>query len=189
MPSIGDVDPKIDMLGNPVERDLKSEDVIKENRIQQHDTDIEELKWDVNRLKDKTCIVVYLSASQANIADNTFTQIEFNTIDIDCLNEFDTTAYSFTATQAGRYLVTFNLRVSSLNADKTISSLIIKNGVEVAQVLSGNSQSAVTTTNNTTIVDLIVGDILTFKGYHNNGDAVPDFDGALKNTRVSIHRI
>jgi len=102
-------------------------------------------------------------SSNLSVPHDTDAVVNFDTKDFDIQNEFDTTNYRFTATVAGKYLVSVRLLWSAtLDPDRAYSMRIRKNGsVYVNEVTAHASTSGASLTVSTSmIIHLDAGDYI-----------------------------
>ncbi|MBI5883157.1 MAG: hypothetical protein HZB91_08640 [Elusimicrobia bacterium] len=113
----------------------------------------------------------YRSGSVQSIPDVGFTQVQLNGEDFDRQNEFDTGAYTFTATRAGYYSVSGTVTYTGLTDQMWFCALIYKNGGMVARNNVGASGANDQSSTVTTVVYLAVGDNIALYTYQNSGGA------------------
>lgn len=109
-----------------------------------------------------------LTASQT-IPTGTWTKINLEA-NWDLQGEFDNTNHRWTATEDGKYLVVFGLKINGLADGKMIYGIIKKN----SNFYRPSMQMTVGGTNNTSIsasavIDINSGDYFELWGYHNQG--------------------
>jgi len=132
---------------------------------------------------------VYLSANQS-ITNGTITKAQFNTKAYDLNNEFDaTTNFRFTATNAGKYLVTFTPLIAAIVDGQVFTGSIYKNGSVAYNATFESTGSA----NNmgsslATVVSLATADYLEF--YVIQTDSVSrNLAGGATNTAAMVQRL
>ena len=114
----------------------------------------------------------YRSGNQS-IANATYTDVIYNVEYFDTASAFDTSTGAFTVPsgQAGKYLLTFNVRRGNWHSDRFIGTLEINGSdrlyVEDAADASANFGSA----SAAMIFDLSAGDVVKVQIYHNNGSS------------------
>lgn len=131
---------------------------------------------------------VYLSANQT-IANNSATHLQLNAQTYDIQNEFDTsTNYKFTATKAGYYLVTANVKVKGVAADKVVQAQIYKNGSAHSVNWQQSSHVEDQGASCSDIISLAATDTIELFAYQNSGGD-RNAEGDSKANFLSIHKI
>ena len=130
----------------------------------------------------------YCSA-QFNVANATWTKVEFDTESYDNLGEYTgASTYRFTAITAGYYLVTTSLEWGTAVANKRYISAIYKNGANVAFNITHSSLASNVSSSVTDIVYLAATDYVEGWAYQNSGES----DGISAGTHASfitIHKL
>lgn len=137
-------------------------------------------------------VKAYLYAGNQNIPNITDTRIALGEESYDTLGEYDATAYKFTASKAGYYMVIGQIHwYSNIVADKTYRTKIYKNGVEIVSGTFHASHINVINSLVVTTVYLAINDYLEMYGYQDSGGTVVIFGSAGTNiiTYLSIHRL
>ena len=117
-------------------------------------------------------------------------KVEFATERYDTKNEFDnSTNYRFTATETGKYLVTFASELASVATDKATFNTIKKNGTSILQGRGHNPHTAQAIQQITSgVIDLAASDYL--EAYHHNNDtSARSLESANYVTHMSIHKL
>jgi hypothetical protein len=120
------------------------------------------------------------SAQQTSNA-NTSTKVQFDTEVFDSDGKYDTSAYSFTPTVAGKYFITAQLANNNLYSQANLQIQIYKNGSPVmnGEVNGNNSTSNRNYTVNTSLVlDLDTDDYVEIYGRQSLADGTPITEGS-----------
>lgn len=129
---------------------------------------------------------VSLSANQS-ITNGVTTTVAFDTEDYDLGGEF--TSNKFTATTAGKYLVTFTPILQSLAAGKVLTAAIYKNGsLAKPAAFHSNSSGAAIGGSLSAVISLAASDYIEFKVVHDDTVA-RDLVGGATSTNAEIQRL
>lgn len=156
-----------------LEKTLKNID----NKFDQHKLIVTQRKWRA-----------YLSTSQLNITDNTWTKIQFDGLTYDC-DGVGLSSYGYPVSESGIYLgiLNFTLAGTSVVADKTWGARFYVNAVgRPLSYIHSSWISALTCQ----VIDEIranVGDIIYGYAWHNAGVNTPDIWGNEWGTYMTIH--
>ena len=131
---------------------------------------------------------VYRSASY-NHPSSAWTIIKYDTKNYDALSEYSTTTSSFTATSAGKYLISATFSINSQNTDRPLGVAIIKNLTSVAQTFFTNGGAINNPTLGVTkVLSLVAGDTIAIHGYYADS-VVRQAAGGESLNYLSIERI
>jgi len=131
---------------------------------------------------------VYRSASYDH-PSSAWTIIKYDTKNYDALSEYSTTTSSFTATSAGKYLISATFSINSQNSDRPLGVAIIKNLTSVAQTFFTNGGAINNPTLGVTkVLSLVAGDTIAIHGYYADAVVRQAAGGASLNY-LSIERI
>ena len=134
-----------------------------------------------------SAVSVYLSGDQA-IANSVQEQLEFDTEVYDTLGEFDTATYRFTATVAGKYLVSFQAKFAGGAGGEYCEVILRKNTTEVAQVRMATPDANMLTVAGSITVNLAVDDYIEADvENHDNSDTIQG--GQRYETFMTITRV
>lgn len=126
----------------------------------------------------------YRSTNQ-DCANETLTQIQFNTENFDNLNEYDNAVnYRFTAQATGYYLVIGNVFLDDMSATTTVRIYIYKNG-------SSHAERGIIGAHKIGIADVVylaAGEYVDIRCSHNRGYGVWILPGS-ENTFIAVHRL
>jgi len=112
---------------------------------------------------------VYLNTTQT-IPNTTTTKVEFDAEHYDTQNEFDpTTNHRFTATKAGKYLVTANLEYVNVTVDTRYHIEIHKNGSNVCSRIIQASVGQNLGVTLSAVIDLGANDYIEIYTYQTSG--------------------
>ena len=137
---------------------------------------------------------VYLSTNQTMTSAATFYTLALDTEDYDIYSEFDTSTYTFTAKNAGKYRITATASMS-LGASGDWGELAIYVGVnrkKTARASTADSASAKASPQVNAVLVLAVGDTVTIRGQFNSASGSRSIDGTGltgERTFMSIDRI
>ena len=125
--------------------------------------------------------------STQSITDSTYTKVQFNTEDYDSSNEYDNaTNFRFTATSAGYYLITSNIRFVSIGDGKVFRIAIYKNGTKIGT--DTVFTAGVATDPSCMISDiqsLSASDYIEIFVFHNQGSTLDIYQDSY----LAIHRL
>ena len=110
-------------------------------------------------LGNQSATSTYLGSDQT-ISNSTETKIQFNTELFDVKSEYDTSNYRFTASEAGKYLVTGNITYPDPTSSTRYRITIRKNGGETHHNDSHSSTTTPLTCTIVNIMDLSANDYL-----------------------------
>jgi len=137
----------------------------------------------------KTEIDVYYNSGNIAADSGAYTKVTLNTENFDTLSEFDsTTNYRFTATEAGKYLVTGSIQWSAQVVDKQWLTAIYKNGTKFVEAQITDARTGVVTPNVTRIISLSVDDYIELYGVQYSG-ASAVMQGNSTKTFMSIVKV
>jgi hypothetical protein len=120
------------------------------------------------------------NSAQQTANSGVSTKVQFDTEVFDSDGKYDTSAYRFTPTVAGKYFITAQLANNNLYNQAQLQILILKNGSSVmnGEVNGNNSTSNRNYTVNTSIVlDLDTDDYVEIYGKQSLGNGVPITEG------------
>jgi hypothetical protein len=118
---------------------------------------------------------VRLLADQTGLADNVNTLVQFNTIEFDTDNAFNTSTYAFTVPtgKAGTYCLICSLHFKHSGQINHSDTTIFKNNVALRGVRFNSASGDFEDEGSeiiTTLETLAVGDVITIQGRANSGD-------------------
>jgi len=121
---------------------------------------------DIVDLVTGSMVEVYRNATQSIPSSSNYTKVQFNSKVVDSLNEFDiSTNYRFTATKAGRFLVTCTVGFPKMKGYRGIA--LYKNGSTTNKIVGHEDDSQLLASSNTIqqlnfshTIDLDIGDYI-----------------------------
>lgn len=135
----------------------------------------------------QSSVRVYLSGAQT-VTHNTEETLEFDTESWDVQSEFDTGAYTFTATEPGKYQV--NCQVYTTEADETLLDLRIYGGASIVRRMKNRTDKengvSVSAILRLTAADTVLAKLLVYN-YTDSGNVVIDSDNDF--TFLEIHKL
>jgi len=103
---------------------------------------ISDLNTAVNAIESPSGFRAYRTTSQT-IPNGTWTKVEYNTEEYDTLGEYDhVTNFRFTATKAGKYLVTAICGLDNMGDGKIVTLMIRKNGGVARRLVTSTTGAA-----------------------------------------------
>lgn len=140
-------------------------------------------------MPEQSAARAYLSASAQTISTGTATKVTLDGETYDTRGEFDsTTNYRFTATYAGKYLVTGSIDYNNPADAKLYALYFYVNGTAVSKYSTNASQTGGINITFTDILSLSANDYVEMYTEHNAGvDETIDNDSAR--TFMAIHKI
>lgn len=135
---------------------------------------------------------VFLSATQSNIANATFTKVEFDSVDFDTGDNYDNeTNFRYTVPSAGMYFISADLHWIDVVASKRFATEIRKNGARYKFESYNSSFADAVTSHADAVMSLAADDYIEIFAYHDSGVDTPDLYGygSIRFSSLCIYKL
>ena len=135
----------------------------------------------------QSSVRVYPSATQTDLTDVTFTKVTLDTEDWDTQGEFASS--TFTATEAGKYLVVTTIQYQQVPTDKTYWASIYVNGAATTEAISHTASTTNVSTPSINILNLAATNTVELYARVDCGVNTVDVKGGSLVTYMAIDKI